>query len=184
MIKVTHINTVCRSVSKRTEVFQFAKCVRFYMQKVYTRTSSSFSCSVMSYHNRFSNRFIYHTDFILCHSYYLLFNCLNYSSSLELYTPRERGWGEMRSDPCHDASKLRTNECQLLSFYLKLFECCDFLSPFLFWSATKKHKQHIGKWQLFALMYTLIFHYSSFAWPLTLSPSRLVALISVNATEK
>lgn len=29
------------------------------------------------------NRFIYHTDFILCHSYYLLFNCLNYSSSFK-----------------------------------------------------------------------------------------------------
>lgn len=29
------------------------------------------------------NWFIYHTDFILRHSYYLLFNCLNYSSSFK-----------------------------------------------------------------------------------------------------
>lgn len=29
-----------------------------------------------------SNRFIYHTDFILCHFHYLLFNCLNYLLSL------------------------------------------------------------------------------------------------------
>lgn len=33
-----------------------------------------------------SNWFIYHTDFILRHSYYLLFNCLNYSSSFKRHS--------------------------------------------------------------------------------------------------
>lgn len=95
------------------------------------------------------NRFIYHTDFILCHSYYLLFNCLNYSSRHLKYTAHIHSHTHTHTSRLIQNWK-QANEWHLLGFYLKLFEC---------WfsrSATKIHKHSDKKQFSFGFVRALV----------------------------
>lgn len=101
-----------RSVSMRRErkfprLCQFTNACtlpQIHQKHTYVRALSfdSCPCSVMCCHSRFQIALSITPISFCCHSYYLLFNCLNYSSSLDY------------SNPYLDASNLeQTNGSQL-----------------------------------------------------------------------
>lgn len=107
-----------------------------------------------------SNWFIYHTDFILRHSYYLLFNCLNYSSSFK----RHNSIHQSLCSHSRLCSTLETKCWKLLGVYLKLFEIFDSQSVAKIQTFTKSCHTYIHV-SITVLPFThtshtAIFHYS------------------------